>query len=75
MCTIRIDHLTASEALSLNSDVQSAGLVVNQDYTWRYYPPDNFATHEPSGVEFSFRQDSMASFFSIKWSQLNTYHK
>lgn len=75
MRTIRIDHVTAGEALSLNSDLQTSGLVLNKDYTWQYYPPDNFATHQPSGVEFVFEQDSMASFFSIKWSQYNTYHK
>lgn len=75
MRTIRIDHVTAGEALLLNSDLQTSGLALNKDYTWRYYPPDNFATHEPAGVEFSFQQDSMASFFSIKWAHMNTYHK
>lgn len=74
MHTITIQHLTASEAIDLHHSLQAAGLVINQDYTWAYYPAksDNFSMYDSSRTEFCFAQDQMATFFRLRWGPDHT---
>ena len=63
---------SAAEAMEFKHELDRAGLVLNQDYTWRYQKPvyDNFAwvDSEPSHATFTFANPSHASFFRLKWS-------
>ena len=68
---VRID-CGSQEALSLKHQLDADGLVVNQDYTWRYQKPvyDEFAwtDSEVSHVTFTFRNPALATFYKLKWS-------
>ena len=63
----------SQEALALKHQLDVDGLVVNQDYTWRYQKPvyDEFAwtDSEVSSVTFTFKQASLATFYQLKWSR------
>jgi hypothetical protein len=69
---VRID-CGSQEALALKRQLDADGLVVNQDYTWRYQKPvyDEFAwtDSEVSSVTFTFKQASLATFYQLKWSR------
>ena len=68
---IRLD-CDAQRALALKHRLDLDGLIVNQDYTWRYQKPvyDNFAwtDREVSHVIFTFRNPALATFYQLKWS-------
>jgi len=63
----------SQQALALKHQLDVDGLVVNQDYTWRYQKPvyDEFAwtDSEVSSVTFTFKQASMATFYQLKWAK------
>mgnify|MGYP003348951582 CR=1 FL=1 len=64
---------TAARAMDLKRELDQAGLVVNQDYTWRYQKPvyDEFAwtDSEPSHATFTFQNPAMATFYQLKWAR------
>jgi hypothetical protein len=69
---LTITKLSAAEAISLKKDLDSAGLVVGQDYTWRFQPikyTDDFSSSvlSESQVTFDFADPTMASFYRLKW--------
>jgi hypothetical protein len=69
---IRLD-CDAQRALALKHQLDLDGLIVNQDYEWRYQKPvyDEFAwtDSEVSNVTFTFRNPSLATFYQLKWSR------
>ena len=69
--SIRLDA-NAQEAMEYKRQLDQDGLVVNQDYTWRYQKPvyDEFAwtDSEVSNVTFTFKNPALATFYQLKWS-------
>jgi hypothetical protein len=69
---VRLD-CNAQQALAAKHQLDLDGLVVNQDYTWRYQKPvyDEFAwaDSEVSHVTFTFRNSSLATFYQLKWGR------
>ena len=69
---IRLD-CDAQRALALKHQLDLDGLIVNQDYEWRYQKPvyDEFAwtDSEVSNVTFTFKNSSLATFYQLKWSR------
>jgi hypothetical protein len=63
----------SQQALALKHQLDIDGLIVNQDYEWRYQKPvyDEFAwtDSEVSHVTFTFRNPVMATFYQLKWSR------
>ena len=64
---------TAAEALALVADCASMGLFAGVDYTWSYNPRtaedyDMDDPVDPPSARFSFVEESMASFFRLKWA-------
>ena len=61
------------DAIALKLELDRAGLVVDQDYTWRFQPVkyrDGFSTApmSESQVVFEFKDPAMASFYKLKWA-------
>jgi len=53
-------------------ELEKAGLIMDQDFTWYYQQArwDDFS-HEPTlprCVKFDFAQESLATFYKLKWS-------
>lgn len=71
MHPITIRNVTPLDAVDLKFQLQRAGLVMNDDFTWRYIPAqwDSF-TGITGGrlVEFNFRDSALATFYQLKWS-------
>ena len=61
------------QALALKHQLDLDGLIVNQDYEWRYQKPvyDEFAwtNSEVSHVTFTFKKPALATFYQLKWSR------
>lgn len=71
---IVVSHITAQQALLLKQQLTEDGLVIGDDYVWRYHPVKynndwNTEPMEESRVEFDFKNPSLASFYRIKWAQ------
>ena len=68
---VRLD-CNAQEAMEYKRQLDQDGLVVNQDYEWRYQKPvyDEFAwtDSEHSNVTFTFANPALATFYQLKWS-------
>jgi hypothetical protein len=62
----------AARALAFKHQLDLDGLIVNQDYEWRYQKPvyNNFAWtgSEVSTVTFTFKNPALATFYQLKWS-------
>lgn len=74
MNNLVIENITAAEAIALKYDLEHAGLVNNQDYTWRYQPVkynSDWSTQpiERSQVVFEFNSPALASFYRVKWAK------
>lgn len=72
--SITITKISAAEAIALKADLDSSGLVVNHDYTWRFQPVkynNDFSMYavEESQVLFEFVDPAMASFYKLKWTR------
>jgi hypothetical protein len=67
---IRLD-CGSQQALAYKHQLDLDGLIVNQDYEWRYQKPvhDEFAwtDSEVSHVTFTFRNPVLATFYQLKW--------
>jgi hypothetical protein len=68
---ITIYSVSAQQALLYKEQLTQDGLVVDQDYSWSYRPVkynDWLQTDgEASCVQFEFRDQSLASFYRLKW--------
>lgn len=74
MNSITIENITAAEAIALKYELSQAGLTIEQDYTWRYYPVKynhDWSTQplERSRVVFTFCDSALASFYRLKWAK------
>ena len=69
---IRLD-CDAQRALDYKHQLDLDGLIVNQDYTWRYqksvYDEFAWAESEVSHVTFTFKNPSLATFYQLKWAR------
>jgi hypothetical protein len=67
---VRLD-CGSQQALAYKHQLDLDGLIVNQDYEWRYQKPvyDEFAwsDSEVSHVTFTFQNPSLATFYQLKW--------
>ena len=68
-----LTKLSAAEAIALKNDLDHAGLIRDQDYTWRFQPvkySDSFSSTviSDSQVTFEFADPAMASFYRLKWA-------
>jgi hypothetical protein len=67
---------TAVRAMEMAHALQDAGLVMNQDFTWRYVPKDSVIGVDDDGyilsgrgVTIGFRDPALATFYSLKWQR------
>lgn len=71
MHSITIRNVSAVDAVDYKFQLLRAGLVMEDDFTWRYVPAqwDSF-TGITGGklVEFYFRDPATATFYQLKWS-------
>jgi hypothetical protein len=70
MTEVIIENINYRRIYEILHDLQLFGLEVNQDYEFRHQPA--WSRTEPSVVQrkmtiFSFENDSMASWFSLKY--------
>ena len=60
-----------SRAIELKNELVAAGLVMDEDFVWRYYQAKwdefSFAGVEPSTVIFEFRDPALRTFYSLRW--------
>jgi hypothetical protein len=59
------------DALGLKSQLEAAGLKINHDFEWAWYPSrwDNMTGNTPGFVEFRFRDPAQATFYQLKWAR------
>jgi len=68
--TVTLTKLSAFDAIKLKFELDAAGLIHNQDYTWTYHPikyEDGW--HIDSHVHFEFVNAALASFYQLKWTK------
>ena len=71
--TILLYDVDVGTALDMKHELERAGLVMNQDFSWAFQQArwDNFS-HEPSQpryVKFEFVNPAMATYYQLKWTQ------
>ena len=58
-------------AIDLKNQLLAAGLVIDQDFTWRYaqaqYDNDGYSAVTPKQVVFEFHDPALATFYQLKW--------
>lgn len=67
---IIIEIADANRALELKRDLEQGGLLVDRDFTWHYHPAHyewENNNHTPAWVEFIFENESLSSYYRIKW--------
>jgi hypothetical protein len=68
-----ITGISAQNALELKHQLTRDGLIIDQDYTWRFQPVKyndwGMSNGEHSKVEFEFCKDMLASFYRLKWAK------
>ena len=73
MAKIILEVKDITEALFFKNSIESSGLHHGVDYTWRYTPKiSSWLGDEvvrPATVDFDFEDDSMATFFRLRWKQ------
>jgi hypothetical protein len=60
-----------STVLDLVAELRQSGLVMNQDFEWRYQRSSYGEGNElvPASVTFEFRDPALATFYQLKWSR------
>jgi hypothetical protein len=71
---VTISDVSAMDALVFKAELARDGLVMNQDYAWRYCPVKynhDWSTIpiEQSRVVFEFSSPALASFYRVKWAK------
>ena len=66
---IVVEHTSASSAIDLKDQLMHDGLVSGVDFEWRWTGSrwDADVGHYPASTRFSFRDESMATFYRLKW--------
>jgi hypothetical protein len=65
-----IEDTTASDAIELKYLLVADGLILDQDFTWTFRQSryDGFSMGRPSHTAFAFRNESLATFYRLKWT-------
>ena len=70
------EDASSARGLEMAWALRSAGLVMNQDFTWRYLPKgvvvgadDDGYILSSRGVTIGFRDPALATFYSLKWQR------
>ena len=68
---IRMERAGPDDGIRWSHELQTSGLVQDQDFVWRYVPAwdDNFGSYDssPRAVIFSFDNPALATFYQLKW--------
>jgi hypothetical protein len=73
MHRVRIEHITPITAIDLKNQLLTAGLVIGQDFNWRYTPAhydnDGHSAVTPKEATFEFQDPALATFYQLKWTR------
>lgn len=74
MNTVIVTNLKPNDAIELKYELENAGLIHKQDFSWTYQPVkyDDGWSAEPiygSQVAFEFTNPTLASYYRIKWAK------
>ena len=66
---IVVEHTPASLAIDMKNQLIQDGLASGVDFEWRWTGStwDSAVGYNPSATRFSFRDESMATFYRLKW--------
>ena len=66
---ILVEHTPASRAIDMKNQLIEDGLTQGVDFEWRWTGSqwDADVGHNPSTTRFSFRNESVATFYRLKW--------
>jgi hypothetical protein len=70
MNRVQLLDMEVLDALSLKSQLETAGLRINHDFEWAWHPRrwDGMTGDTPGFVEFVFRDPALATFYQLKWT-------
>ena len=70
MNRVQLPGMQVLDALSLKSQLEAAGLRINHDFEWAWYPRrwDNMTGNTAGFVEFVFQDSALATFYQLKWA-------
>jgi hypothetical protein len=72
MHKVVIEHISPTEAIELKNQLLAAGLIMDQDFEWRWCPAtydnDGFSAVTPKLVYFKFVDAPVATFYKLKWT-------
>lgn len=71
MHPVRVPTHNAGQALAFKDSLIAAGLIMEQDFVWRYFAAAyNWAgsVDEPGYAVFEFTDPAVATFYQLKWS-------
>lgn len=65
---LRLENISASIAIEHKHELESAGLILNKDFEWKWNSPTtDFARSTSSWVEFTFTNPAHATFYKLRW--------
>lgn len=64
MYSVTFGRVTVPQILAFLEQLRHDQLQVNRDFEWRYIPNEHADLKQ---VVFSFRQESLATFYALKW--------
>ena len=63
---------TGMDAYAIVGELKGMGLMANRDFTWSFNPSKgdyfSYEVTEPPTVTITFVEESMASFYRLKWA-------
>jgi hypothetical protein len=64
-------YQVGSMVLELVAELRQSGLIMNQDFEWRYQRSSYGEGNElvPASVTFEFQDPALATFYQLKWSR------
>ena len=71
MHTVTVRNVSPLDAVDMKFQLLRAGLVMDDDFTWRYVPLKWDSFTGLTGiryVEFEFQDPALATFYQIKWT-------
>ncbi len=73
--TVTLLHVGAPQGIEYKYELIAAGLVLDQDFTWKYnqatYNNDGYTAVTPRSVTFNFQNPALATFYKLKWQKEN----
>ena len=71
MHPVKISRLSLSRALEIKNELITDGLILYDDFTWRWLPHiaySDYTATSPNCVEFEFCKPAVATFYQLKWT-------